>query len=406
MVYSKSDKDQLYPIRDENERPDEVHEKNLAHLIINKMKLQVGFDVIRQTITINGRAYRDADLSRIVARGRSERLTKSKDHYYDVIVCLAEDNKFNPVQTLIETNPWDGRDRIQELLDTVITTDKLHWEFTARRWLIGYVARAVSLGEVDVSGVLVLQGGQGEGKSKWTKKLCPWEDLQCEKSINPESKDDQFRRANNILWNISELDRVTRKADVAALKDFLTATDSTVRRPYERADTHVTNVCSFVASVNPDDFLRDETGNRRFLVNTITEIDYMHEIDMVQVFAQAYALYLAGEKTWFDKEDIKRLEIVNANYKPEVEYSRIAYYTVKTQECETETMQLWDELYAEMGLRESKPSFPVFRSNLLRMGYTITKSYGKYRSKVNARMATEAEAQENMNKRRLKVVAE
>ena len=117
-----------------------------------------------------------------------------------------------------------------------------------------------------------------------------------------------------MIWHASELDGITRKRDLAALKDFFTKPQVAVRESYGRFDRVGKSVLSFCAPVNEDAFLQDQTGNRRFLVIPITSIDANHTIDMQQVFAQAKRLFDAGLQYWFDTAEIEQINKVNESY--------------------------------------------------------------------------------------------
>lgn len=51
-----------------------------------------------------------------------------------------------------------------------------------------------------------------------------------------------------------------------SVKRFLTATQDKYRIPYERRADTFYRQCVFAGTTNKDDFLQDETGNRRFLI--------------------------------------------------------------------------------------------------------------------------------------------
>jgi len=72
---------------------------------------------------------------------------------------------------------------------------------------------------------------------------------------------------------------------------------------------------SFAGSVNNMEFLRDDTGNRRYLCVESQVIDYNHNIDMDLVYAQAYYLLSQGEKHWFDGEEVAAINAANDKYR-------------------------------------------------------------------------------------------
>ena len=96
---------------------------------------------------------------------------------------------------------------------------------------------------------------------------------------------------------VGELGSTTRKADVDALKAFITRGEVTVRAPYGHFDLVKPAMASLVGTINnTDGFLNDPSGSRRFYVVTLKEIDwaYSTEVDVNQLWAQAVALYNAG----------------------------------------------------------------------------------------------------------------
>jgi predicted P-loop ATPase len=109
--------------------------------------------------------------------------------------------------------------------------------------------------------------------------------------------------------------------DISAIKSFITREKISVRKAYGRYRTEMERRASFLGSVNDDKFLTDMTGNRRWLVFKVDEIDYQHKVDIDRVWAQVYSLYKSGFKYWFDVEEIKRINERNE-----------AFRAVKTEE--------------------------------------------------------------------------
>jgi predicted P-loop ATPase len=89
-----------------------------------------------------------------------------------------------------------------------------------------------------------------------------------------------------------------------------------VRKSYGKHDTTKPALCSLVGTVNnAGGFLNDETGNRRFLVTTITRLDWAYEsLPIDQVWAQAVALYQAGEPWRLTEEEAAHQERQNQEY--------------------------------------------------------------------------------------------
>ncbi len=129
---------------------------------------------------------------------------------------------------------------------------------------------------------------------------------------------------NYNLFSIEELDSVTTKKDAASLKAYLTQGKVNERAAYARYETTGLSELSFIASVNTSSFLIDETGNRRFAVIAIKECHLFNDIDVQQVFAEAYSFYQDRFQYWLSDEDMKVLEKSNASFEGQDSISAIA----------------------------------------------------------------------------------
>ena len=226
-------------------------------------------------------------------------------HVPDYVAAIADGNPWNPVADWIASRPWDGTDRLQAMYDTLKVRADLSNAFKQRivyRWLLSCVAAAFKPSGFSCRGVLVLQGPQAIGKTRWFAALVPDPLLRDEvvrlgHHLDARSKDDVISAVSHWIVEIGELDSSFRK-DVAALKGFLTNDRDKVRRPYGRVDSEYPRRTVFAATVNDTTFLVDTTGNTRFWTIPVTRIDYEHGIDMQQVFAQLLVDFRRGEQWW------------------------------------------------------------------------------------------------------------
>ena len=145
-------------------------------------------------------------------------------------------------------------------------------------------------------------------------------DYFVEGPISPDSKDDQIRLINKWLWEVAELGSTTRKADREALKYFLTMEKVVVRVPYGHNDIVKPALASFIGTVNNEGgILNDPTGSRRFLLTHITDIDwsYSKTIDVNQVWAEAFYLYVSGENWKLEQAEKELSQEINDRYQIE-----------------------------------------------------------------------------------------
>lgn len=231
-------------------------------------------------------------------------------------------NKSNPVADYFNSlTVWDGTDYIAKLAAHIKCQNIIEYDngtrtlahVFLRRWLIGTVGKALAQ---EQSVMLVLAGPQHIGKSTFARWLCPIKELFIEGPIKPDDKDSFIRLASRLVWEVSELDGTTRKADVSALKDFITKREITVRRSYGHFDMTVPALASMIGTVNPGTgFLVDTSGNRRFMIVDVTAIDRGYqEIPLDMVWAQALHLFRKGESTLPTIEEREAQESVNREH--------------------------------------------------------------------------------------------
>ena len=178
-------------------------------------------------------------------------------------------------------------------------------EILIRRWLISAIAGAFSHSGHQYHGMLVLQGEQSLGKTRWMLRLVP-EDLGIAKAgmvLQPGNKDSVAACTRYWLVELGELDATFKKSDISAIKSFVTNQTDAYRVPFARRTSTFNRRTAFFASVNPTNFLHDETGNRRFWTIPCTAVDYEHDIDMQQVWAEVLELWQAGEQSWLSREE-------------------------------------------------------------------------------------------------------
>ena len=247
-----------------------------------------------------------------------ERLRMPTGKVGDYVTYMADQNLHNPVANWITSQLWDGQSRLQDLYDTIQCEGDEDLKNTIlRRWLISAVAAAFNPDGVSAHGVLVFQGAQYMGKTAWFKRLVPPElrhVLQDGMMLRADDRDSVKQIVSHWIVELGELDATFRKSDIAQLKAFLTRDKDILRRAYARRESEFARRTVFFASVNPKEFLHDQTGNRRFWVIECKSIEYNHGIDMQQLWAEVLTLYRAGEPWVLQAEEHQTLEENNRSY--------------------------------------------------------------------------------------------
>lgn len=232
------------------------------------------------------------------------------------LLCSNFVTQYNPVKDYLNSLPqYDGsQDHISDLAGTVETTNPELWKKYLMKWIVAWAASLADENIINHT-VLVLNGGQGPGKSTWLSKLVPkvLNKYVYAGTINPDNKDTLVYLSECVLINLDEFDNMNR-TQLGGTKELITKEKVKIRRPYGHSSENLPRRASFVASVNQQEFLSDVTGNRRFLCFETSKIDYQHEIDMDLVFGQALYLYKSGFRFWLDMADIEEINRSNEKF--------------------------------------------------------------------------------------------
>lgn len=229
--------------------------------------------------------------------------------------------RFNPAKDWIEGRPWDGKTRIEELADTVTVIEGQRdiWPIYLRRWLLGAINALYSKEGGASKHMLVLHGKQSEGKTTWFRKLAGDQPLFQEGALlDPNNKDSVMKTLSWWLVELGELEATYTTRRLAELKAFLTTRTDEWRDPYGRYQNLHTRRTAFVGTVNKDEPLADQTGNTRFATVTAEHVNYMHCVDMQQLWAEVLHIWRTGtaeeKRHWLSREEEQRMEQHNESY--------------------------------------------------------------------------------------------
>lgn len=224
--------------------------------------------------------------------------------------------QYDPFKDYFETLPEneDETDYITQLANTITTTKQDLWQVCFKKWFVAMVACVTNEKAINQT-VIVFSGKQGVGKTTWIEKLIPkpLKDYMFSGTINPNNKDTLIHLAECMLINLDELENLNR-TEIGTLKELITKTHIRMRKAYGHNNETLPRRASFAGSVNTAQFLNDTTGSRRFLCFEVEHIEYTHNIDINQAYAQARQLYKEGFRYWFNQEEIKEINQNNEQY--------------------------------------------------------------------------------------------
>ena len=185
----------------------------------------------------------------------------STNKIIDGVNLIAEENAENKVATRLQSTQWDGEKRLETLfIDYLGCEDNVYTREVSEKSLVAAVRRAI-FGGIKWDNMPILIGPQGVGKSTFLKILGM--DWYNDSLVNVEGKDACELIQGSWILEMGELSSL-RKSELNLVKNFLSRTDDIFRASYGRRAQKYPRRCAFFGTANDTNFLRDETGNRRF----------------------------------------------------------------------------------------------------------------------------------------------
>lgn len=294
---------------------------------------------------------------------------------------ISED--YDPIKKYIFALPkWDGVERFVPFLQKVQLKDETERAYLIKyfqKWFVAMVASLVYDSVINDT-CFVFSGKQGRGKTRFYEALVPKE-LRLlytfTGNFNPRDKDHLEMLGTKIQINIDEMATLTR-TDSETLKTTMSMKYVVLRRAFGRAPIHLFRKASFCGSINEDEFLTDQTGNRRWLPFAIHDIDLTEDFDIGLLYAQALAMYKDGFNIYFDRNEIAELEQHNEKYRRVTmeEEMLLTNYRVPTKlELETNSFKCLTttDITNKMASSDTYKKINVNDTMLKRMGRSLIK---------------------------------
>lgn len=214
---------------------------------------------------------------------------------------MYEKKQFHPIRDYLTGLQWDGQDRVDDLLiDYFGADDSDYVKTVTRKTLVAAVARVFQPG-IKFDYILTLIGEQGKKKSTLFSMLGrQW--FTDTFHLNMLQSKEGYEQLRGVwLVEIAEMSGLAR-TEIERLKGFVSAREDRYRQAYGRRTENFPRQCVFFGTTNKPDFLRDQTGNRRFWpVEISSELatkdvftDFTDE-EINQVWAEALMFYRKGE---------------------------------------------------------------------------------------------------------------
>ncbi|TPL16963.1 hypothetical protein FJ945_26105 [Mesorhizobium sp. B2-4-9] len=231
-----------------------------------------------------------------------------KDTVHDAVAVIANKHKRHQVRDYLDALQWDGIQRLPLLASRYFgTPDTPYAGIIMTKFMVGAVARIMQPG-CKMDNVVILEGKQGTGKSSAIAMLAGAQWF-TDELPDLHTKDAAIQLAGKWIIEVSELSALKR-SDVETIKKFMGRSVDTFRAPYERTTEDHPRQCVFVATTNDENYLKDQTGNRRFwpLACGTISVDAIKQ-DRDQLWAEAFTRYRNGERWWLEDDETKLAEV-------------------------------------------------------------------------------------------------
>lgn len=223
-----------------------------------------------------------------------------KDMVYDAIIKVAKENRIDSAADYITSLRWDGTARLDTWLCKAYGALNGRYAATVgANWVKGLVKRIIQPG-CKFDYVLVLEGPQGSKKS--TSLAVLGGSWHIETSMSTESKDFFMQFQGKAIIEFSEGETLSR-TEVKRMKAIITTPTDKFRPPYERNSQEFPRRCVFAMTTNEEEYLKDDTGNRRWLpvrlVFKEANIEWL-QANRDQLFAEAYHRVINLKETIYE----------------------------------------------------------------------------------------------------------
>ncbi len=273
---------------------------------------QLRYNMLTKEVELEGKRFELSDAKFNLALDFGVTLKSSEENVARICSRIAQENSYSPVQQYLETVyrhsslPSNPKQSLLSRIRAYLGCSEPIHALLVVKTLIGAVARAYNPGSKQDT-TLILSGAQGLGKSAFWRALASpdWFDDSLDLDTLGD-KDSRLQLHSSWIIEFQEAEQLfsTRKQR-GTLKAFLTTRSDRLRRPYGRSFETLERHFIIVGTTNHQQFLDDPTGNRRIWIVPVTKRIPIGRVEAErdQLWAEAVALYKAGEPWWLTDEE-------------------------------------------------------------------------------------------------------
>lgn len=271
---------------------------------------QIAYDSFRDELMVSTggamawRPFTDADYTHMreyLERNGFDSI--GKELIRDAVHAAAQEAKFDSAQLWLSSLEWDGVPRIEQFLQGYAGVEDTPYARAVSLYLWTALAGRVMAPGCQADMVPILVGPQGMLKSSLVRAMVPSEDHFC--SVNLAQRDDDLSRKmrGRLIAEMGEL-RGFRAKEIEAVKEFITSRHEVWTPKFKEFATNFPRRLIFVGTTNREQFLADDTGNRRWLPVRVEQPCKPENAarDHELLWAEGRTLFASGGVAWRDAE--------------------------------------------------------------------------------------------------------
>jgi len=262
--------------------------------------IEIRFDQFRDEIMFaaegssDWQQFTDADYSRLRIRLEKQGFKPiGREMIRDVVLLVADENPFDSAIEWLSGLQWNGVARVDNFLVDYFGAEPSEYTTAVSRYLWTAMAGRVMAPGIKADMVPILIGRQGAGKSSGVAAMSPAPDFFAEVSFHEREDDLARKMRGRLVAEIGEL-RGLHTRELEHIKAFITRTHENWIPKYREFAVTFPRRLVFIGTTNQEEFLADETGNRRWLPVKVDGADVEAiERDRLQLWAEARGLFQA-----------------------------------------------------------------------------------------------------------------
>lgn len=283
--------------------------KALRHAYM--LDMEIRFDLFKDEIVCSApgrgewRQFLDADYVTLRIRMEQKGFKPvGRELVRDVVHLVAWENRFDTAVEWLDRLKWDGVPRVESFFIDYFGVEDTPYHRAVARYLWSALAGRVLQPGVKADMVPILIGDQGIRKSTAVAALSPARDFFCEISFHEKDEALARKMRGRLVAEIGEL-RGLHTRELETIKAFIARTQEDWTPKYKEYNTKFDRRVVMVGTTNQEQFLADETGNRRFLPLRVAHANVGGiQGAREQLWAEAAVVFTVGGVDWQEAESL------------------------------------------------------------------------------------------------------